>query len=211
MILSSRRHGELIKERKRLVSDRRSSQVWWPNQYRVLLSGMVQVPWNHHPSAWPGGTQLARAAVDTIRFRLLKIGAVILCNTRRVAFLLSSGSPAPEAVLQRRRKAEVSLIKRRRRSFSNAGAKSRGQSDSTTPMRRISPIPIAKHTLESSTSLPPEPVSSRSAGKRQERDQEFQNHGNLNALTQTASWTSPWSVGCAGHASDATNLSVCRH
>ena len=37
------------------------------------------------------GTELARAYVGTIRIKLLKIGAVILRNTRRIRFLLSSG------------------------------------------------------------------------------------------------------------------------
>ena len=41
------------------------------------------------------GTELARAYVGTIRLRLLKIGAVILRNTRRVRFLLSSAYPDP--------------------------------------------------------------------------------------------------------------------
>jgi hypothetical protein len=36
---------------------------------------------------------LARAYVGTIRLKLLKIGAVILRNTRRVRFLLSSAYP----------------------------------------------------------------------------------------------------------------------
>ena len=39
------------------------------------------------------GTKLARAQVNTIRLRLLKIGAVILRNTRRIRFLLSSAYP----------------------------------------------------------------------------------------------------------------------
>jgi len=39
------------------------------------------------------GTELARAQVGTIRLKLLKIGAVILRNTRRIRFLLSSAYP----------------------------------------------------------------------------------------------------------------------
>lgn len=39
------------------------------------------------------GTELAHAQVGTIRLKLLKIGAVILRNTRRVRFLLSSAYP----------------------------------------------------------------------------------------------------------------------
>ena len=39
------------------------------------------------------GTELARAYVGTIRLKLLKIGAVILRNTRRIRFLLASAHP----------------------------------------------------------------------------------------------------------------------
>ncbi len=40
------------------------------------------------------GTELARAYVGTLRLKLLKIGAVILRNTRRIRFPLS-GPPSP--------------------------------------------------------------------------------------------------------------------
>ena len=39
------------------------------------------------------GTELARAQMTTIRLKLLKIGGVILRNTRRIRFLLSSAYP----------------------------------------------------------------------------------------------------------------------
>ena len=39
------------------------------------------------------GTSLARAYAGTIRLKLLKIGAVVLRNTRRVRLLLSSHYP----------------------------------------------------------------------------------------------------------------------
>jgi hypothetical protein len=39
------------------------------------------------------GTELARAQVGTIRLNLLKIGAVIWRNTRRIRFCLSSACP----------------------------------------------------------------------------------------------------------------------
>ena len=39
------------------------------------------------------GTELARAYVGTIRLKLLKIGAVVIRNTRRVRLLLSSSYP----------------------------------------------------------------------------------------------------------------------
>jgi hypothetical protein len=39
------------------------------------------------------GTELARACCGTIRLKLLKIGAVIVRNTRRVHLMLSSACP----------------------------------------------------------------------------------------------------------------------
>ena len=39
------------------------------------------------------GTKLARAYVGTLRLKLLKVGAVILRNTRHIRFLLSSAYP----------------------------------------------------------------------------------------------------------------------
>ena len=42
------------------------------------------------------GTQLARAQVGTIRLKLLKIGTVIVRNTRRIRVMLSSACPYQE-------------------------------------------------------------------------------------------------------------------
>jgi hypothetical protein len=39
------------------------------------------------------GTELARAQAGTIRLKLLKIGAVVLRNTRRIQLRLSSSYP----------------------------------------------------------------------------------------------------------------------
>jgi hypothetical protein len=46
------------------------------------------------------GTELARAQVGTIRLKLLKIGAVVLRNTRTVRLLLSSSYPYPPIFAQ---------------------------------------------------------------------------------------------------------------
>jgi len=45
------------------------------------------------------GTELANAYVGTLRLKLLKIGAVILRNTRRLRFLLSSACPYQQRFL----------------------------------------------------------------------------------------------------------------
>ena len=82
-----------IKEQLQLFSDRTSCHEWWPNQFRLLLSSMAYTLLETIRRLGLRGTELARAQVATIRLKLLKIGAVIVRNTRRVRFLLSSAYP----------------------------------------------------------------------------------------------------------------------
>jgi hypothetical protein len=76
-----------------LFADRTSCHRWWPNQFRLLLSSFAYVLLEAIRRLGLAGTELARAYVGTIRLKLLKIGAVILRNTRRVRFLLASAHP----------------------------------------------------------------------------------------------------------------------
>ena len=76
-----------------LFADRTSCHKWWPNQFRLLLSSMAYVLLEAIRRLALKGTELAHAYVGTIRLKLLKIGAVILRNTRRIRFLLSSSYP----------------------------------------------------------------------------------------------------------------------
>ena len=82
-----------VKEQMQLFSDRTSCQRWWPNQFRLLLSSLSYVLLEAIRRLGLHGTELARAQVATIRLKLLKIGAVIVRNTRRVRFLLASAHP----------------------------------------------------------------------------------------------------------------------
>lgn len=79
-----------IKEQKALFSDRTSCHRWWPNQFRVLLSGLAYVLMDALRRVALQGTALAKCQVDTLRVKLLKIGAVVLRNTRRIELKLSS-------------------------------------------------------------------------------------------------------------------------
>ncbi len=79
-----------------LFADRTSCHAWWPNQFRLLLSSLAYVLMETVRRVALKGTELARAQVTTIRLKLLKIGAVIVLNTRRVRFLLSSAYPHQE-------------------------------------------------------------------------------------------------------------------
>lgn len=76
-----------------LFSDRTSSHYWWPNQFRLLLSSCAYVLLEALRRLGLKSTELARAQVGTIRLKLLKIGAVITRNTRRVRIWFSSAFP----------------------------------------------------------------------------------------------------------------------
>ena len=83
-----------------LFADRTSCHRWWPNQFRLLLSSLAYMLLEAIRRLALTGTELANAYVGTLRLKLLKIGAVILCNTRRIRFLLSSAYPHQRLFLQ---------------------------------------------------------------------------------------------------------------
>ena len=81
-----------IKEQQlHLFSDRTSAHRWWANQFRMLLSSYAYVLLHTIRRLGLQGTKLARAQCHTIRWKLLKIGAVITRNTRRIRIHFSSG------------------------------------------------------------------------------------------------------------------------
>ena len=76
-----------------LFADRTSCSKWLPNQFRVLLSALAYTLLNTIRQKALAGTELARARCDTIRLKLLKIGASVVRNTRRVILMLSESCP----------------------------------------------------------------------------------------------------------------------
>lgn len=76
-----------------LFSDRTSCHSWWSNQFRLLLSSASYILIEAIRRLGLVGTELAKAQVSTIRLKLLKIGAVVLRNTRRIQLLMSSAFP----------------------------------------------------------------------------------------------------------------------
>lgn len=76
-----------------LFADRTSSHAWWANQFRLLLSSCAYVLIETIRRLGLKGTAMARAQAGTIRLKLLKIGAVVLRNTRRVQLCWSSSFP----------------------------------------------------------------------------------------------------------------------
>ena len=76
-----------------LFADRTSCQKWWPNQFRLLLSSIAYVLLETLRRCCLQGTEYARSQVATIRVKILKVGAVVIRNTRRIKILLSSSYP----------------------------------------------------------------------------------------------------------------------
>ena len=76
-----------------LFSDRTSAHAWWTNQWRLLLSGLAYVLMESLRHLALQGTSLACAQMNTLRLKLIKIGAVITRNTRTIRVHLSSAYP----------------------------------------------------------------------------------------------------------------------
>ena len=76
-----------------LFADRTSCHDWWPNQFRLTLASLAYTLIEALRRVALAGTEMARAQAGTIRLRLLRIGAVVIRNTRRVALHLSTACP----------------------------------------------------------------------------------------------------------------------
>ena len=82
-----------------LFGTRASSQKFLTNWLRSLLSALAYTLMQRLREMALAGTELAAATSATIRVRLLKIGAAILRNTRRVRILFASHHPLRETFL----------------------------------------------------------------------------------------------------------------
>jgi hypothetical protein len=76
-----------------LFADRTSCHYFIANQFRLLLSSVAYILVERLRALALAGTEFARLQAGTLRSKLLKIGAVIIRNTRRVRILLSSAFP----------------------------------------------------------------------------------------------------------------------
>jgi len=76
-----------------LFADRTSCHGWWANQFRLLLSSAAYVLVETIRRIGLQGTELCKAQVTTIRLKLLKIGTIIVRNTRRIRMMFSSAYP----------------------------------------------------------------------------------------------------------------------
>jgi hypothetical protein len=76
-----------------LFADRTSCHQWWANQFRLLLSSLAYTLMERLRALLLKGTDMANAQCGTIRDKLIKVGAVVVRNTRRVYLRMSSACP----------------------------------------------------------------------------------------------------------------------
>jgi hypothetical protein len=79
-----------------LFGTRASCSRFIANQFRLLLAALAYTLMHRLRALALQATELERASAATIRVRLLKIGAAILRNTRRVRVMLASHHPLRE-------------------------------------------------------------------------------------------------------------------
>jgi hypothetical protein len=83
-----------------LFADRTSCRTMRANQVRLWLSSAAYVLLQALREKGLAGTEMARARCDTIRWKLLKIGAVVRVTVRRVWVSLAGSSPYQELFRQ---------------------------------------------------------------------------------------------------------------
>jgi methionine synthase I (cobalamin-dependent) len=76
-----------------LFADRLSTATFRANQLRLWLASAAYVLMHALRRVGLAGTALARACANTLRLRLLKIGAVVTISVRRVKLALSEACP----------------------------------------------------------------------------------------------------------------------
>ena len=75
-----------------LFADRTSSSNWWTNQWRLILSGFAYTLFERL-RVHLKNTPFERMSAGTLRLKLIKVGAVIIRNTRRIRVLMSDSYP----------------------------------------------------------------------------------------------------------------------
>ena len=76
-----------------LFADRTSCHRWWPNQFRLMIASLAYVLMQRLRNVGLAGSELANAQTQTIRIKLLKLGAIVVRNTRRIRFFIASAFP----------------------------------------------------------------------------------------------------------------------
>lgn len=83
-----------------LFGTRAGCQKFLANWLRLMWSALAYTLMQRLRTLALAGTELAQASAATIRVRLLKIGAAILRNTRRIRVMLASHHPSREAFMK---------------------------------------------------------------------------------------------------------------
>lgn len=76
-----------------LFSDRTSTHTFTGNQLRLWFSSLAYILMNALRLQCLAKTELQNAQVETIRIKLLKLGALITVNTRRILIAITSSCP----------------------------------------------------------------------------------------------------------------------
>lgn len=82
-----------IKEQIPLFAQRMSTETMRANQLRLWFASAAYVVFTAFRRIALAGTDLAKAQVETVRNRILKIGALVKISVRRVYFMFASGFP----------------------------------------------------------------------------------------------------------------------
>lgn len=77
-----------------LFATRTSCHHFQSNQLRMLFVALGYVLIERMRALAQPGTELATAQIDTLRIKLLKLGAVVTCNTRRIRLYMTSNWPS---------------------------------------------------------------------------------------------------------------------
>ena len=88
-----RQHGLGVTLTLDLFADRLSTETFRSNQLRLWLASAAYVLMHALRRIGLKNTSLAKACANTIRLRLLKIGAVVSVSVRRVRLAMSSACP----------------------------------------------------------------------------------------------------------------------
>jgi hypothetical protein len=83
-----------------MFATRTSCHEWWSNQLRICLAAAAYILMSGLQRLALQSTELARAQCSTLRTRLLKVGAVIVRNTRAIKVMLSSSFPMRDLYLK---------------------------------------------------------------------------------------------------------------
>mgnify|MGYP003637744575 CR=1 FL=1 len=92
-----------IKEQMMRFADRVSARDWWANQWRLLLSALAYTLMAGLRRLALAGTAWARATCASLRLKLVKVGAVIVCTASGVRVRLSSHHPGRDLFIHAHR------------------------------------------------------------------------------------------------------------